>query len=331
MNKILNYFKTFFYFYIRSLLQIKNLNTLFFYSYLIFLILGIFLIYKGVFYKEKLKKVKREKTKLTANDLDYLINKLSPLKKIIDLISQPLTLINFKPKIYNDIVALIFLSIYGMVLFLLIPYINKFAFMWYTRLVNYIVLILLPIALINLYLGVIRSGISKDLPEAFSEIFSSYRNSKKLRTAIDEAIEYMPGKAKKEFKILLPYLQSEQTFDYGLDLFEKRLNNSTVTLFCEIIRTSRFKNSDISTQLEHLAVKSRGRQYIKEKAKKQLVWYEFFILGWLFSVPAVMNFVQKISEEAYKFYFSMKGGMLLTVTIIICLISIIIIHFLQEV
>lgn len=331
LNQKLSRYKIFFDIYVKPLFRIENLNILFFYSYLIIIILGALLILIGIIYSRKTKRIRKNKTKFTPDDIHHLINKIKPLRKLVDLISNPLALINFKSKAYNDVVALVFLGVYTVFIYFTLPYINKFAFMWYTQLINYLIVLLLPVALVNLYLGIARGGVDKVLPEAFSEIFSSYRNNKKLNLAIEEAIEYMSKRAKKEFTILLPYLQSEQTFEYGLDLFEKRLNNSLATLFCQIVRSSKFKNSDISKQLENLAVKSRGKQYLREKARRQLVWYEIFIIAWLFSIPLIMDFVLKISSEAYKFYFSVQGGILLTTTIIVCLASIVSIHFLQKI
>lgn len=199
-----------------------------------------------------------------------------------------------------------------MLVIVIYRYLGHFAFIWYTKVVNLIMALFLPYAMIHTYVSVQINSITKQIPSAFSEILSSYRSDKRIKYAISDATQYMDKNIKREFKRINVYLSSETTFDYGLDYFSDRMNNSYITLFCTLIKESRYKSGDITEALENLAIKARSKNYMKEKAKRQLVWYRVFLILWLFAIPGIMKFVASASLEAYHYYNTISGAKLLT-------------------
>lgn len=299
--------------------------------YLIFIIVGIISLILGIKLKTY-KKIKFNKIndRFNAKKISKFLNKIVILRLPINNLSSSLSFINTYSKEVNDVIALVIYLIYLTIVFLIIKYINQFAYLWYTKALNSIIAFMLPFLILNSYTTIKRNKIINQLPQAYLEILSSYRSCRKKRQAINEAIKYMPKEIKREFIRLNGYIQSENTFEYGLDYFAERMKSKQVNLFCIIMKISHYQSSDITKQLEQLVIKTRSQNYLKEKAKRQLVWYRLFLIVWVLTIPMIMKFARKISVEAYNYYYTVEGGILLTLSILSCIIAYILIYIMEK-
>lgn len=310
---------------VNNILSVRNINLLLRYIYLFIFLLGLMLIYTAFKNNKGNKRIRvKNKKKVRSNKRNIF------LEKVINHISDSLSFTNSYSKKTNDKLALLFIIVYTVLVLIIYRYLNAFAFIWYTKSVNLMVAIFLPYAMISTYIGLQLSKINKQIPNAFYEIASAYRNDRRIRVAINEALPYMDRHIRKEYKRLNSYLSSAGTFDYGLEYFSRRMNNNYITLFCTIIKESRYMNSDLTEPLTKLAIKARSKNYMKEKAKRELVWFRVLLILWLFSIPAIMKFVSKLSMDAYRYYNTVEGAKIVTLTMLSIVISYLIILMMEK-
>lgn len=308
-------------------LKNKDINLFLQYLYLIIIIVGVSLFLIGNKFKKK-RKI-RIKSKGVKKDKGYK-NSFTGKNKIIRKLADYISFTNSFSRKANEVISIFIIVFYIVLSLFIYRHLGDFVFLWYAKLLNLIISIFLPYAILNSYITVQINNINKQLPEAFSEILSAYRSDKRIIPAINEAVQYMDKGIRREFKRVLPYLNNEKTFQYGLDSLDRRLNNNYVTLFCTLVEESRYKSSDITDALEKLVIKTRTRNYIREKAKRELVWYRIFLILWLFSIPLIMRFVADASLEAYSYYHTINGAKLLTLTMLSIVISYMLIMFMEK-
>jgi len=310
--------------YIKDILFF-GFNKILSYSFIILTFMSLILIILANFKKKKKRIVPN-----TRRKKNYKISENKVLNIAVGKISDSLSFTNSFSKETNDILGLFILILYLVVVIFIYKYLGIFAFLWYAKVINLLVALFLPYALLHTYIGIQINTITKQVPNAFSEILSAYRSDKRIKVAIETSTQYMDKHIKREFKRMNLYLGSENTFEYGLDYFAKRLNNSYITLFANLIKESRYKSADITDALEKLVIKTRTKNYMKEKAKRQLVWYRVFLIIWLFAIPAVMKFVASASLEAYRFYNTVDGAKLLSITMLSIVIGYLLIILMER-
>lgn len=302
------------------------INIILRYSYIIILAVSIVILLVGNKPKQN-KRIRVKKNKIKSNQSIY---KGKFIDTPIDKMSNALSFTNSFSKEINDLIGVVIVVLYIVLVIVIYRYLGHFAFVWYTKLVNLVTALFLPYAMIHTYISVQINIITNQIPNAFSEILSAYRSDKRIKAAIENATEYMDKNIKREFKRINVYLSSETTFEYGLDYFANRMKNGYITLFCTLIKESRYKSGDITEAIETLAIKTRSKNYMKEKAKRQLVWYRVFLILWLFAIPAVMKFVASASLEAYRFYNTIDGAKLLTMSMLSVVVGYILIMLMEQ-
>lgn len=295
------------------------------------LLWGCFLIFLGVRGTRKRRiQLRRRRRLFSAKGISSLLRKNKMITFFINYISDTLGFFNTYSIEVNDVIALFIYIVYLVVVYFIIQYTNQFAFLWYTKVLNIGIAFFLPFVLINTFKGIMLNQLTKEVPDAFLEIMSAYNSMMRIRKAIPEAIKYMPTNIRREFIRFNRYIQSEITYNDGLEYFKKRMRNRYITIFCGILKASHLKNSDISKQLEYLAMETRGKNYLSEKATRQLVWFRVFTILWLLSIPAIMNFISRISKEAYGYYFTVEGGIIFTAAIASCVFSYCVIYIMEK-
>lgn len=321
-----NYIKVFISKLLANLLNQRNIDIILRYSYLIIILIAVLLILRA----NLTKRVKRIKVRKTREKRFKKISEIKLIQTPISKISEAFSFTNSLSKEANDLIGILIILLYIVLVALIYKYLNTFAFLWYTKSVNLIMAVFLPFAMIHTYISIQINIVIKQIPDALSEILSAYRTEKRIKVAIEEATQYMGRNIKREFKRINVYLNSEATFEYGLDYFSNRLRYGYITLFCTLIKESRYKSSDITEALEKLVYKTRSKNYMKEKAKRQLVWYRVFLIACLFAIPAIMKFVAKASLDAYRYYNTVEGAKLLTMTMVSIIVGYLLIMFMEK-
>ncbi len=299
----------------------------------LFLIILSLLIILLAFKIEKISKKVKLKTISSKNKrhrFSEIIRKFKITNLLIGKLGENISFITKLSLEISDILAVFVWIIYLWCVKATYCFSQDFYILWYLKLINLINSMLIPIIIFNVFKDFYTNKLYKQLPIAFSEISSAYRSKLRLKEAIEEAIIYMPQEVKKEFERFYNYIQSDMTFKEGLNYLKNKISYSYIKTFCAILEISRNKNSDISKQLDNLSILIRTAEYSREKAHKKMIFFRILSLIFIIAIPFIMRFCRIFDIEAYDFYYTLEGSILLSVTLLIALIVHLVISFLEK-
>ena len=269
--------------------------------------------------------VKKKKDKFSSIIRRYKFTNL-----LIGNLGNRISLITKLSQEISDFLAVLVWIAYFLCVRCIYCFSEDFYILWYLKLVNLINSMLIPIIIFNIFTELYTNKLYKQLPTAFCEISSAYRSKMRLKEAIEEAILYMPYEIRKEFERFYNYIQSDMTFDEGLNYLKNKIPYYYTKTFCAILEIGREKNSDISKQLDNLSVLVRTASYNREKSHKKMIFFKILSLGFIIAIPFVMRFCRIFDIEAYNFYYTLEGSILLSVTLLAALLVHLVISLLEK-
>lgn len=156
--------------------------------------------------------------------------------------------------------------------------------LWYTRLVTFVLCIMVPYYIFTLTVDYMKYNLRLKIPFFIDSFRSSFMSHNRIKPALQECSKNT-GRALG--RIMLRVSDSRD-INESLCEIRDRINDTWFNIFVTLLVNYRENGGELVAQLYKLNRTITRYNNIEKKKNKRLIWYEFFtIMSSLFSLPVI--------------------------------------------
>ena len=258
--------------------------------YLVMILLGLLLIFTGMYvsvYKKSVminyKKLKSVRTGKYINVLEILISRL-PLKILYRKLEKSLSCFMMKETVQQKMVIILTFLLPGLGILMYIP-LNTIMNLWYTKAATFLLCLMVPYYIFTLATDYMKYSLRLKIPV----LIDSFRSSFMLHYRIKPALLDCSKNLDRSMGRIISRASDCSDLNESLFRIRDRINDTWFNIFVLLLVNYRENGGELMAQLYKLNRTITRYNNIEKKKNKRLIWYEVFtVAASILSLPAVL-------------------------------------------
>lgn len=156
---------------------------------------------------------------------------------------------------------------------------------WYTRLITFVLCIMLPYYIFTLILDYMKYCLRLKIPLLIDSFRSSFMKHYRIKPALQECSINID----KELGRIMRRVSDSSDLNESLCIIRDRINDTWFNVFILLLVNYRENGGELIGQLYKLNISITRYNNIEKKKNKRLIWYEVFtVLASIFSLPIII-------------------------------------------